>query len=153
MTQPGSAARSESSATVEAGEHGLPYRIFLLGLTVMSLVIMALLLLPLGQATIDVLIVYDNLICAVFAFDFAFNLARSHPRRDYLIGRLGWMDLLGSIPTLGFFHATALFRLFRLSRLSRIARFVRERRKDRLVADVVANRGQYAVFVTMLTAR
>jgi hypothetical protein len=33
--------------------------------------------------------------------DFVLNLTRSDSKREYLVGRRGWLDLLGSIPALG----------------------------------------------------
>ena len=128
------------------------YELFILVLTVLSLVIMVALLLPLSDATIKVLNVYDNLICVIFLIDFGLNFARSHPRREYIVGRRGWLDLLGSIPSFGFFPYSALFRLARLSRLARITRLLRGQNKHELVSDVVAHRGQYAAFITALTA-
>jgi voltage-gated potassium channel len=121
-------------------------------LTVLSLVIMVALLLPLSDATLKVLNVYDNLICVVFLIDFAYNLSRSHPRRDYVVGRRGWLDLLGSVPSFGFFQYSALFRLARLSRLTRITRLLRGQNKRELIDDVVNHRGQYAAFITVLAA-
>jgi voltage-gated potassium channel len=84
--------------------------------------------------------------------DFALNLRRSRPRANYFIKQRGWLDLLGSIPSFGFFEFTALFRLARLSRLARIARGLRGKNKKQLVQDVVRNRGEYAAFVTVLLA-
>ena len=52
-------------------------------------------------------------------------MRQSRPRRDYFIGQRGWLDLLGSIPSLGFLRITALLRLARLSRLARITRLLR----------------------------
>ncbi len=128
------------------------YNLFILVLTILSLVIMVALLLPLSDATIQLLTVYDNLICVVFLFDFATNLARSKPKRSYFIGRRGWLDLIGSIPAFGFFRFTALLRLARLSRVARITRLMRGKNKRELVDDVVTHRGQYAAFVTVLLA-
>jgi voltage-gated potassium channel len=88
----------------------------------------------------------------VFLVDFALNLRRSRPRANYFIKQRGWLDLLGSIPSFGFFEFTALFRLARLSRLARIARVLRGKNKKQLVQDVVRNRGEYAAFVTVLLA-
>ena len=51
-------------AVHEPNRESNAYSIFMLVLTVLSLVIMVVLLLPLNQATLDVLRVYDNLICA-----------------------------------------------------------------------------------------
>ena len=55
-------------------------------------------------------------------------------------------------PSLGVFRYAALFRLARLSRLARIMRLMRGQRRQEIVDDVLANRGQYAAFVTILSA-
>ncbi len=62
-------------APTERVPHSNSYNIFILVLTVLSLAIMALLLLPLPRAVIQVLTVYDNVICLVFLGDFALNMA------------------------------------------------------------------------------
>lgn len=126
------------------------YNLFILVLTVYSLAVMVLMLLPVSDATLRLLTRYDNLICVVFLADFLANLIRSPVKRDYFIGRRGWLDLLGSIPSLGFFRFTALLRLARLSRLARISRLLRGKNREQLVEDVLQNRGQYAVFITLL---
>lgn len=131
--------------------HSLKYELFILALTLYSLVLMLLLILPLEPGTIELLQTYDNLICFVFLADFGMRLRASHPRRRYLFAGRGWLDLLGSLPSLGFFRFTVLFRLFRLSRLARIGRLLHERQRG-VFADVLANRGQYASFVTVLSA-
>ncbi len=131
--------------------HSNAYDIFILVLTVLSLAIMVLMLLPVDAATLNVLQVYDNLICVVFLVDFTVNITRARPKRAYFIDRRGWLDLLGSIPSLGIFKFTALLRLARLSRLARMGRLLRGNAKTELVRDIVDNRGQYAVFITLLT--
>jgi len=129
------------------------YELFILVLTVYSLVVMVAMLLPwLSSATVHVLGVYDNVICVVFLLDFGLRMTRASSKRAYFIGGRGWLDLLGSIPSFGFFRYTALFRLARLSRLARIRRLFRGKRRHELVGDVLANRGQYATFVTFLAA-
>jgi voltage-gated potassium channel len=133
-------------------EHGNSYNIFVLVLTLFSLAIMALLLLPLDQDTRDLLTLYDNVICVIFLLDFAMNLAGSRPRRAYFIGQRGWLDLLGSIPSVGVFQLGALLRLARLSRLARIGKLLGGKNRKQLVADVLQNRGQYATFITILLA-
>jgi voltage-gated potassium channel len=141
-----------SDETIKTSEHSISYSIFMLVLTVLSLAIMVLLLLPLSPATIEVLTVYDNVVCVVFLADFAMNLIRSPKKRDYFIGQRGWLDLLGSVPSLGFFRFTALLRLARLSRLARIGRLLSGENKKTLVKDIVDNRGSYAAFITILSA-
>jgi voltage-gated potassium channel len=133
-------------------EHGNSYNIFILVLTLFSLAIMAVLLLPLDDDTRQLLTLYDNVICFIFLGDFAMNLAGSRPRRAYLIGQRGWLDLLGSIPSIGPFQLGALLRLARLSRLARIGKLLSGKNRKALVADVLHNRGQYATFITILAA-
>ncbi len=141
-----------TGGAVEARPESHSYTIFMLVLTVFSLLIMALLLLPLDEATISALTAFDNSICVIFLADFAVNLARSRPKRDYFITQRGWLDLLGSFPALAGFPATALLRLARLSRLARIWRMLSGSNRRRLIRDVLDNRGQYAGFITVLSA-
>jgi voltage-gated potassium channel len=133
-------------------EHSNSYNIFILVLTLFSLAIMAVLLLPLDDDTRQLLTLYDNVICVIFLGDFALNLAGSRPKRAYLIGQRGWLDLLGSIPSVGVFQLGALLRLARLSRLARIGKLLGGKNRKALVADVLHNRGQYATFITILAA-
>ena len=131
---------------------GNAYNIFILVLTVFSLALMVLLLLPLSEAERQLLTLYDNIICIVFLIDFAMNLAGAKPKSAYFVGARGWLDLLGSIPTFGVLPFTALFRLARLSRLARITRLLRGQAGKDLVLDVLRNRSQYATFITILLA-
>jgi voltage-gated potassium channel len=133
-------------------EHGNAYSIFILVLTVFSLAVMVLLILPVSPAEHDLLLLYDNAACVIFLMDFAFNLTGAKPKRAYFIGQRGWLDLLGSIPSLGFLRITALLRLARLSRLARITRLLRGQAGKDLVLDVLHNRSQYAAFITILLA-
>ena len=141
-----------AAETPRLREHGNAYNIFILVLTLFSLLIMALQLMPLDATTLDLLRIYDNAICVIFLADFVYNLSGSRPRRQYFIYQRGWLDLLGSIPTLGFFQLTALFRLARLSRLARVVRLMGGQNRTALIRDVVQNRGQYALFITLLSA-
>jgi voltage-gated potassium channel len=90
----------------------------------------------------------------IFLYDFVTNLLRSKPRRAYFVGRRGWLDLLGSIPTVNapIFRFSGLFRLARLSRLSRITRLMRTKGKREITQDVLTNRGQYAAAITFMAA-
>jgi voltage-gated potassium channel len=133
-------------------KHGNAYNIYILVLTIYSLVIMLLLLLPVSPAEHDLLYVYDNVACILFLIDFATNITGAKPKRAYFISQRGWLDLLGSIPAFGVFQLAALLRLARLSRLARITRLLRGQAGKDLVIDVLANRGQYAAFITILSA-
>ena len=130
------------------------YNIFILVLTVLSLAVMVVLLLPLSDATMQLLSVYDNLICVIFLIEFYLNLRGASKKSDYFIRQRGWLDLLGSIPSLGLLtnagKYVGLFRLARLSRLTRIARLLRGENKKTLIKDILENRSRYAAFLTIL---
>jgi len=131
--------------------HSNAYNIFILVLTVLSLLIMVGMFLPLGDATIGLLQVYDNLICLIFLVDFLLTLRAAPNKSEYFFKRGGWLDLLGSMPALGIvLRNPGLLRLARLSRLIRIARKLSHEQKTALIKDVLENRSQYAVIITIL---
>ena len=113
------------------------YNIFILVLTILSLAIMVVMLLPVSEATFTLLAVYDNLICVIFLIDFFLNLRGAAKKSDYFIKERGWLDLIGSIPSLGLLtnvgRLSGLLRLARLSRLARITRLLRGENKKTLV--------------------
>ena len=141
-----------SAAITSPSRHGNAYNIFILVLTVMSLLVMVLLLAPLDPETITLLAFYDNLIAFIFLTDFFYNLRQAPSKRAYLIDERGWLDLLGSIPTVPAFHAAAVLRLARLSRFARITHLLRNQNRKQLVQDVVRHRAHYAVVITILAA-
>jgi len=130
------------------------YNIFILVLTVLSLAVMVVMLLPISDATYNLLSVYDNLICVIFLIDFFLNLRGAARKSDYFIKERGWLDLLGSIPSLGLItnltRFAGLLRLARLSRLARIMRLLRGENRKTLVKDILDNRSRYAAFLTIL---
>jgi voltage-gated potassium channel Kch len=140
--------------TASPRQHSNAYNIFILVLTVLSLAVMVVMLLPISESTLQLLSVYDNLICVIFLIDFFLNLRRASKKTDYFIKERGWLDLLGSIPSLGLLtnvgKFAGLFRLARLSRFARITRLLRGENKKTLVKDVLENRSRYAAFLTIL---
>ena len=134
-------------------EHGNAYNIFILVLTIFSLALMALLVIPwVDPETRQLLNVYDNAVCVIFLIDFTYNITGARPRSAYFVHQRGWLDLIGSIPSFGFFQLSALLRLARLSRLARIRKLMGGQKRNALVKDVLDNRGQYATFITILAA-
>ena len=131
-------------------QHSNAYSIFILVLTVLSLAMMVVMLLPLSDATLQLLSFYDTLICVIFLIDFFLNLRWAPKKSDYFIRQRGWLDLLGSIPSFGITRYGGLLRLARLSRFARIARLLRGENKKALVKDVLDHRSQYAGFITIL---
>lgn len=131
--------------------HSNAYNLFIFVLTIFSLIIMVVMLLPLDEDTLNLLWFYDTMICFIFLTDFIINLRASHPKSEYFIRQRGWLDLLGSIPSFGaVFRFSGLLRLARLSRLARISRLMRGKSREEMTRDIVENRSQYTAFITIL---
>jgi voltage-gated potassium channel len=144
-----------------APERSVPYQLFILVLTLFSLMIMGLLFLnalglPLSQTTLDLLNFEDNVVAVIFLVDFTRNVLQAESKRTYFVDERGWLDLIGSIPTFGISQIGvkfgSLLRLARLSRLARIARLFRGNARQMLVDELIRNRGQYAAFITIMAA-
>jgi voltage-gated potassium channel len=136
--------------TASPRQHSNAYNIFILALTVLSLAVMVIMLLPISDSTLTLLSFYDTLICVIFLIDFSLNLRAAPNKSDYFIRQRGWLDLLGSIPSLGITRYGGLLRLARLSRFARIARLLRGENKKTLVKDILDHRSQYTGFITIL---
>lgn len=134
-------------------QRGNAYNVFIIVLTMISLVIMVVMLLPLDDATLGMLQFYDTLICVIFLIDFFNNLRIAPGKQHYFIKEHGWLDLLGSIPTFGVaFKYSGLLRLARLSRAAHLAHLMRGKSRGALIADVIKNRSNYAAVITVLLA-
>ncbi|MEZ4712810.1 MAG: ion transporter [Caldilineaceae bacterium] len=126
-----------------------PYDIFILVVTVVSIVATAYFYLTNAdpQPT-RVLVLLDWLFSAIFLVDFGVTLARAEDRKAYL--KWGWIDLLGSLPTLPW------LRPFRLLRLARILQRARTRSLLRMFiqnrADSVLWATSAVVFITLVAS-
>ena len=141
------------SRPVEAApQRSNSYSIFMLVLTVMSLAIMVLLLLPLDPRDAPG---PDGLrqprLRHLPGRLRAQPAARALEARYFIGAAAGWTCSGRSRPSAPS-NSLALLRLARLFRLARIARLLQGQNKKELVEDVVKNRGQYATFITMLLA-
>ncbi|HEY4301401.1 MAG TPA: ion transporter [Candidatus Didemnitutus sp.] len=79
---------------------------------------------PLSPETKVLLARVDIIVCLVFLTDFAVHLYLAPSRWRYL--RMGWIDLLSSIPTVGWLRWGRLFRMLRILRALRSFQEVRE---------------------------
>ncbi len=104
-----------------------PYELYMLVLSVVSLIVLAAdTLWSFNPQTHAVLSYSDTLLCVFFMGDFVRSVVRAPDRGRYLL-RSGWLDLLSSIPTVG------ILRLGRLSRIARIIRLFRAMRSFRAI--------------------
>lgn len=128
--------------------HSDSYNLFILALTIFSLIVMAGILIP--SINSAVLLRVDFFICLVFLLDFLVNLWRAPGRAAYFFRQGGWLDLLGSIPVVSGAPWTPFLRLARLGRLNRLVRIVRHLQdKDR--ASVIEETRQTPAKTALLT--
>jgi voltage-gated potassium channel len=114
-----SRSTSATAAEIRPEELGNPgYELFIVGLSIVSLVNFAIAFLPFQSDVKTIAQIVDIPISAILLVDFTRRLVQSHPRRAYFIDRLGWMDLLSSLP----FSQVKIFRLFRVIRVTRLLR-------------------------------
>lgn len=128
----------ENNSNRNHGEHLhlVVYDLFILVLTILSLlVVLGLLILPLSTDIAVILLRIDFLFCVLFLVDFLITLRRAPDKFNYFFKQEGWLDLLGTIPTLPGSLWTGLFRLARLYRTVRIIKHLRGKDHEEMIAE------------------
>lgn len=92
------------------------------------------------QETRTILDYADLVVCGLFFIDFLVTLVRSKDRRRYLL-LWGWLDLLSSIPAIGF------LRWGRMARILRILRVLRAARSTKILTEFLLYRRAQSVFL------
>ncbi|MFL5759640.1 MAG: ion transporter [Thermomicrobiales bacterium] len=123
------------------------FDLFVLALSVFSLVNIVWLFVPLPEQIFRVVLIIDGICTVVFLTDFFLRLRRAPSKSSYFFGQQGWLDLVGSFP----------FPVLRLARIFRMFRTYRRLRHDggravlrRMVADRAGSLLLAAVFLTIL---
>jgi len=129
--------QTEPSAT-EPAPHvptgSSPYELFIVALSLLSLVNIVLLALPIASDTKGALIVLEVIMSLIFIGDFVQRLVRSDSKAHYFFRKFGWLDLLGSLPVPG-------LRLLRIARVVHLVRDLRRKGGRRMVREISAGRG------------
>lgn len=94
------------------------------------------------QVTKEIAFVLDTLIFFIFLGDFFHSFFSAPSKREYM--KMGWIDLLGSIP------AVPLLRVFRTARLLRIFRLMRRYSLRQLWDGVKRDRANSALWIATL---
>jgi voltage-gated potassium channel Kch len=92
------------------------YELFIGALSVLSIINLVLLLLPIGDQVKQLILIVDVALTAIFLIDFTVRFVSAPVKSRYFFREGGWLDLIGSLPTL------RIFRLFRVLRVSRLLR-------------------------------
>jgi len=109
--------KSKKSEPHKNSLSSVSYDLFILGLTIFSLIVATGIFWPRNPAVDAILYWTDFVVCGIFAIDFLIILRRSSNKTDYFLRKGGWLDILGAIPAVPGFSWTAVFRLARLSSL------------------------------------
>jgi voltage-gated potassium channel len=118
------------------------YELFIGALSILSIVNLVLLVIPVGDQVKDLVLIVDSALTVVFVIDFIIRLFSAPTKAGYFFRGGGWLDLLGSLPTL---------RIFRLFRVVRVGRLLRRYGARNVLRDLLASRAQGGLlFVTLL---
>ena len=118
------------------------YTIFVVAITVLSMFGMAVVAIPFFDAQAkQIASLLDSFLSLLFFLDFIYLLFTVSNRRAYLL-RWGWVDLLGSIPSLYW------LRLLRLSRAYRIVRRM-QRYTPEQIQDILSRRPDRNTFFSI----
>jgi voltage-gated potassium channel len=94
----------------------LPWEIFVLGVSILSIVNLTLLVLLRNDSVEQVVVFMDLVLVLIFALDLLRRLHIATDRRAYMIHGWGWLDAISVIPML---------RIARLLRIARVYRVVK----------------------------
>ncbi|HYW31655.1 MAG TPA: ion transporter [Gemmatimonas sp.] len=134
-----------STASVDTREHAGPYQLFVLALSIVTLLSLAIsIAVPLEPESRQLLEHADTAVCALFFVDFLHSLYTAPNRLAYFV-KWGWIDLLSSIPAVG------VLRFGRFARIVRVLRVLRAVRSARAIASLlVAKREQSTLLAAVL---
>jgi voltage-gated potassium channel len=118
------------------------YEIFILALSVLSIINLVLVLpfFPLASDQQDAIFIVDAILTVVFVSDFVYRLLTAESKRGYFFRDKGWLDLIGSMP---------LLRVFRIFRVLRVGKLIRRDGFGSLARWLVRERAQTALYVVM----
>ena len=122
------------------------YEIFILVLSLLSLVNWVLYFVLNNQDVIRVIYIVDLLLSLIFLADFLYRLFTAESKSRYFFRQLGWLDLLGSLP----------FPQAKIARLGRVIRaflLLRELGIKHVLREFIPNRAESAVYIVAFSHR
>ena len=94
----------------------------------------------------------DFFICMLFLIDFGLNLWRAPSRSDYFFVNGGWLDLLGTIPTVPGLLWTSIIRLARLNRFVRVVKYQQGKDREEVIDDARQAPAKTALLTIVIAA-
>jgi voltage-gated potassium channel len=122
--------------------HGSGYELFIIALSILSIINLGLLFLPwLSDQQQEIVAIVDVGLTIIFLADFSLRLFSAPSKRGYFFKGRGWLDLLGSLPTL---------RVFRIFRVLRVWSKLKQRGARQVLRDVWAQRASGGLMLVAL---
>jgi voltage-gated potassium channel Kch len=109
------------------------YELFIGALSVLSIINLVLVLLPISDQVKQLILIVDVALTAIFLIDFTVRFVSAPVKSRYFFRGGGWLDLIGSLPTL---------RIFRLFRVLRVSRLLRRYGLRNVIRDLVSDPAQ-----------
>lgn len=126
--------------------HASSYELFIGALSILSILNLVLLLLPITDQLKQLILIVDVGLTVIFLIDFTLRFVSAPVKSRYFFRGGGWLDLIGSLPTL---------RIFRLFRVLRVGRLLRQYGLRNVIRELVGNPAQggllLAVFFAIVT--
>jgi voltage-gated potassium channel len=124
---------------------GLPYEIFILLISLLSIVNLVLLILGSvsgfgAGAPNQVILTMEFVLTPFFVADFLYRLYRASSKRRYVLRQFGWADLLSALP---------LLRFFRVIHIARVVRAIRRAGRERVFAELAESRAAATFALTI----
>jgi voltage-gated potassium channel len=116
------------------------YELFMLLLSVLSMVNLLIAIVAAPAASREVAITMDVLILPIFLADFLYRLVRTPSPATYVVRGWGWADLVAVLP---------LLRVFRVFRMAQVIRLLRDEGRDQVLRDLVVSRAAATFLITM----
>lgn len=121
------------------------YEIFIMALTVLSIVNLVLVTLIDSMSLSTVVLSVNAVLSVVLFLDFVYRFATAESRSTYFFRDFGWADLLASLPL-------AHLKVLRVFRLVRVWRFVRALGWREIFRTLAHSRAGTALFLLLLVA-
>ena len=119
------------------------YELFIGALSILSILNLALLISPVTDQVKQLVLIVDTALTIVFVIDFAIRVLSAPDKAGYFFKGGGWLDLLGSLPTL---------RIFRLFRVVKVGRLLHRHGARAIARDLLASRAQGGLLFVLLLA-
>jgi len=119
------------------------YELFIGALSMLSILNLVLLIAPFSDQVKQLVLIVDFALTIVFVVDFAIRLLSAPHKGGYFFKGGGWLDLLGSLPTL---------RVFRLFRVVKVGRLLHKHGARAIGRDLLASRAQGGLLFVLLLA-